>query len=104
MVNRLVTVFFVAAGVVLGGAFIGGIAALYTRESPFKLMWEISQRLRLYAVISSIGGTFANLRILEGGVFQGEFSIVLQQVFVLFSGFLGSYFGVWIIKLLTGNL
>lgn len=104
MTNRLVTVFFVAAGVVLGGSFIGGIAALYTKESPFKVMWDISQRLKLYAVISSIGGTFTNLRILEGGVFQGEFSIILQQVLVLLSGFLGSYFGVWIIKVLTGNL
>lgn len=104
MMHRLVTVFFVAAGVVLGGAFIGGIAALFTRESPFKLMWDISQRLKLYAVISSIGGTFTNLRILEGGVFQGEFSVVLQQILVLLSGFLGSYLGVWIIKILTGNL
>lgn len=103
MWNRLIAVFFTATGVVLGGAFIGGLAALFTRESPLKMMWDISQRLKLYAVISSIGGTFANLRILEGGVFQGEFSIVFQQIIVLVSGFLGSYLGVWIIKILTGS-
>lgn len=103
MMNRMIAVFFTAAGVVLGGAFIGGISALFTRESPLKTMWDISQRLRLYAVISSIGGTFTNLRILEGGVFQGEMSVIMQQIFVLCAGFLGSYLGVWILKILTGN-
>lgn len=101
--NRLVAIFFTAMGVVLGGAFIGSLACLYTKESPLRMMDEISQRLKLYAVISSIGGTFNNLRILEGGVFQGEISIIFQQILTLCVGFLGAYLGMWIIRTLAGG-
>ncbi|AZR74957.1 hypothetical protein BBF96_15270 [Anoxybacter fermentans] len=101
--NRLVAVFFTALGVILGGSFIGGLAALFTKDSPIKMMGEISQRLKLYAVVSSIGGTFNNLRILEGGFFQRELSIIFQQIVIIITGFIGANIGVWIIKTLIGG-
>ena len=103
MLTRLVTVFFIALGVVIGGTFIGGLSALFTKDSPLKLMDEIAQRIELYAVVSSIGGTFKNLRLLEGSIFQGELSIIIQQVLVLVIGFIGANVGVLIIKGLTGG-
>ncbi|MCK4259697.1 MAG: YtrH family sporulation protein [Halanaerobiales bacterium] len=101
--NRIMPIFFTAIGVVLGGAFVGGLAALYTKDSPLRTMNTISQRLKLYAVVSSIGGTFNNLRILEGSIFQGELLTILQQLLALAAGFLGANIGVWIIKILTGG-
>ncbi len=103
MINRMVTVFFIALGVVIGGTFIGGLAAFITKESPIKMMDDISQRIKLYAVVSSIGGTFKNLRLLEGSIFQGELSVVFQQALVLLIGFIGANIGVFIIKGLTGG-
>lgn len=103
MLTRMVTVFFIALGVVIGGTFIGALSALFTKESPLKMMDEIAQRIKLYAVVSSIGGTFKNLRLLEGSISQGELSIIIQQVLVLVIGFIGANVGVLIIKGLIGG-
>lgn len=103
MITRMVTVFFIALGVVIGGTFIGGLSAIFTKDSPLKMMDEIAQRIKLYAVVSSIGGTFKNLRLLEGSIFQGELSVIMQQVLVLIVGFIGANIGVLIIKGLIGG-
>lgn len=103
MINRCITVFFVALGVVIGGTLIGGVAAIYTRESPLKLMSDISQRIKVYAVVSSIGGALRNLRMMEGSVFQGEILLLFQQVIVIVIGFIGANIGVWIIRAIIGD-
>ncbi|SRR6056297_975583 len=95
--NRIIPVFFIALGVILGGAFIGSIGGLLINQSPLKVMSDIANDLKLYAIISAIGGTFTNLRILEGGFFQGELLIIIQQFIILVSAYLGAELGYWLI-------
>ncbi|AZO96216.1 hypothetical protein GM661_14010 [Iocasia frigidifontis] len=101
--NRVIPVFFIALGVVLGGSFIGSIGGLIINQSPLKIMVDIADDLKLYAIISAIGGTFANLRLLEGVIFQGQLSIIVEQFFILLSAFLGGQLGYWIIIVFCGG-
>lgn len=66
-------------------------------------MVDIADDLKLYAIISAIGGTFANLRLLEGVIFQGQLSIIVEQFFILLSAFLGGQLGYWIIIVFCGG-
>ncbi len=95
--NRIITVFFIALGVILGGSFIGSIGGLLVNQSPLKVMSNLADDLKLYAIICAIGGTFANLRILEGGFFQGELLTIVQQFTILVSAYLGAELGYWLI-------
>lgn len=101
--NRIIPVFFIALGVVLGGSFIGSIGGLIIKQSPLKIMVDIADDLKLYAIISAIGGTFTNLRLLEGVIFQGQLSIIIEQFFILLSAFLGGQLGYWLITVFCGG-
>lgn len=101
--NRIIPVFFIALGVVLGGTFIGSIGGILVNQSPLKAMSDIAEDIKLYAIISAIGGTFTNLRILEGSFFQGELLIILQQFIILLSAYVGAQLGYWIIIVFCGG-
>lgn len=101
--DRVITAFFIALGVVLGGSFIGSIGGVLTSKAPLKVMAEIADDIKLYAIISAIGGTFTNLRLLEGVFFQGKLSIIFQQFFILLSAFVGAQFGYWLITVFCGG-
>ncbi|MFW6264678.1 MAG: YtrH family sporulation protein [Bacillota bacterium] len=101
--NRIIPVFFIALGVVLGGTFIGSIGAIIIRQSPIKIMIDIADDLKLYAIICAIGGTFTNLRMLEGVFLRGDLVIILQQFLILLSAFFGAQLGYWIIIVFCGG-
>ncbi|MEJ6949681.1 YtrH family sporulation protein [Natronospora cellulosivora (SeqCode)] len=101
--NRIIPVFFIALGVVLGGTFIGSIGGIIIHESPIKIMVDIADDLKLYAIICAIGGTFTNLRMLEGVFLKGDLLIILQQFFILLSAFFGAQLGYWIIIVFCGG-
>ena len=101
--NKTLPVFFIALGVVLGGALFGSLGGLLAGQSPIKVISDLADDLKLYAVVSAIGGTFNNLRLIEGSVFQGELSVLFQQLILLISAFLGAMLGNWIIITFAGG-
>lgn len=101
--NRIIPVFFIALGVVLGGSFIGSIGGVIIHQSPLKIMSDIADDLKFYGIISAIGGTFTNLRLLEGVFYQGDLSIIIQQFLILLSAFLGAQLGYWLIIIFCGG-
>lgn len=101
--NRIIPVFFIALGVVLGGSFIGSIGGVLIKQSPLKIMLDIADDLKLYAIISAIGGTFTNLRMLEGSFFKGDLLVILQQLIILLSAFFGAQLGYWLIVVFCGG-
>ena len=100
--EKLLPVFFMALGVVVGGALIGSLGSFIAGDSPLKAMLRFADDLKLYAVISAIGGTFANLRLLEGSFLSGDLMILFQQLLILLSAFLGAQLGHWVILSLVG--
>ncbi len=101
--SRIIPVFFIALGVVLGGSFTGSLGGVLTHQSPLKVMSDIAEDLKLYAIISAIGGTFTNLRLLEGVFFHGEIMIIIQQFCIFMSAYMGAQLGYWLITVLCGG-
>lgn len=101
--QKIILVFFTSLGVLLGGTLIGGIGGTLTKQSPVKIMCELAEDIKLWAVAAAIGGTFSNLRMLEGGFMQGKISLVIKQLITLMVAFLGAQLGIWIITVLTGG-
>ena len=101
--KRILLVFFTALGVVLGGSITGALAATIVGDSPLKIMFELSQELKLWAVITALGGTFTTLRVIEGGVFEGKINLLVKQFILLTAAFLGAQLGLWLISILTGG-
>ena len=101
--NRIIPVFFIALGVVIGGSFIGSIGGVLIKQSPLKIMLDIADNLKLYAILSAIGGTFTNLRMLEGVFYKGDIAIILQQILIILSAFFGAQLGYWIIIIFCGG-
>lgn len=101
--QELLLPFFTGLGVVLGASIVGSLAALFTLRSPLATMNELARAVKFWAVMLAIGGTFPMIRVIETGVFQGQFMAVVRQLLVFISGFLGAYSGYWIIITLTGG-
>jgi len=101
--QRILPAFFIALGVVLGGTFVGSIGGIITGQSPLKFMSDIASDLKLYAIISAIGGTFNNLRLLEGSFLQGELHLLFEQIMILISAFAGARLAYWLVIIFAGG-
>ncbi|MEC9488212.1 MAG: YtrH family sporulation protein [Halanaerobium sp.] len=101
--ERFVSVFFISLGIVLGGTLVGTIGSTIAGQPPSKSMLQLAEDLRLYGVVGAIGGSFTNLRLLEGSFFEGELWGVIRQLLVLVTAFLGANLASWIIGILAGG-
>jgi len=76
--------FFIAFGVVIGGSVIGSIGDFATGDAPLTSISRIAERLRIWAIVAAIGGTFDAIANFERGLFGGStFDIVKQILFIL---------------------
>ena len=103
IVKGLLLPFLTALGVIVGGAFIGGLAALFYPESPFYRMQALAGDVKLWAIVVVIGGTMPTLRALDSGLFGGEAVHLVRQLGVILAGFLGSQAGYWLVMTVTGG-
>jgi len=95
--------FFIALGVILGGCLFGSVAATLTGQPPLKVMAELAQRLKIWALVVALGGTFSSFRVIELGLVQGEVRAVVRQLAYIFIAFCGAHLGYIIISLLEGG-
>ncbi|ADD02901.1 conserved hypothetical protein [Thermoanaerobacter italicus Ab9] len=94
--------FFTSMGVVIGGALIGALSAVFTFESPVKIINMILKDIRLWAILVGLGGSFSAIRGLEIGL-SGEFTQLAKQAVIILGAFLGSYTGFKIISFIVGD-
>jgi hypothetical protein len=101
--SNLIMDFFVALGMVVGGALLGGLAAVLTHSlSPLQTMVKLADQLKIWALVSTLGGTMDTLRVIESGVLKAQLYPVGRQFALLVSAFLGSQLGFQIIAWLAG--
>ncbi|MBA2871731.1 hypothetical protein HNQ85_002006 [Anoxybacillus calidus] len=93
--------YFIALGVLLGGALIGGFGAFLTGEPPLATIYRFAQSLKIWALISAIGGTFDTFYSVERGLFQGETRDIVKQILLILSAIGGAQTGFIIITWLT---
>jgi hypothetical protein len=93
--------FFIALGVLLGGSLIGGFASFITGKPPMTEIYNISNNVRIWAIIAAIGGTFDTLYSFEKGFLQGETKELIRQFLLILSAMGGAQTGAAIIQWLT---
>lgn len=104
--SNMILDFFVAFGIVVGGSILGGVGAVighHPELTPFKIMENLAGQLKFWALIAALGGTIDILRLVETNLYDGHFSIVLQQVLYLLSCFAGAHIGFLLINWLVGG-
>ncbi|PKM83867.1 MAG: sporulation protein [Firmicutes bacterium HGW-Firmicutes-13] len=102
-IHTLIYNFFIALGVILGGALVGSLGAIICQEPPLKVMVDLAARLKIWALVSAIGGTFAAIRVIEIGFLDGQLSNVIKQFLFILSAFYGSHLGYLLIIFLAGG-
>ncbi|WP_047985080.1 YtrH family sporulation protein [Ornithinibacillus californiensis] len=90
--------FFIALGVILGGALIGGIGSFATGEAPLTAMSRISRKLGIWGIVAAIGGSFDTIENLQKGFLEGPSIEVVKQLLLLLSAMGGAKTAMLIIS------
>ncbi|HLR02445.1 MAG TPA: YtrH family sporulation protein [Virgibacillus sp.] len=75
--------YFIAFGVVIGGALIGSIGSFATGDAPLTSIGRIAKGLRIWAIVAAIGGTFDAIATFERGIFEGSTLDIFKQILII---------------------
>ncbi|MCC5911220.1 MAG: YtrH family sporulation protein [Clostridiaceae bacterium] len=95
--------FFISLGVLLGACLFGAVAATLNGHPPLKTMIDLCEKIKLWAIIVSLGGTFPSFKMLETGIFNGEIRGLTKQIIYILSALLGAHVAYKIITFLEGS-
>ncbi len=100
---NLVLDFFVAFGMVLGGALFGGMAAIWTGQQPMATMDRLAGQLKIWALVATVGGAVDTLRKFESGVLTRQITPIGKQFMLLCAAFIGAHLGYLVVRWLTAE-
>jgi hypothetical protein len=100
-IERVIISFFVAFGVMIGGTIIGGIGAFLVGQPPLEKIATLAGRLKIWALVAAIGGTFDTFTNIERGLFYGTHLILVKQMLFILSAMAGAQTGALVIQWLT---
>ncbi|NEU29886.1 sporulation protein [bacterium LRH843] len=108
MLNRellatLIIDFFVAFGVMIGGAIIGGIGAFLIGKPPLYYMGNLAGSLKIWAIAAAIGGTFDAISTIDRGLFNGVPNDIFKTGLMIFVAICGAHSGTVIIQWIAGE-
>lgn len=101
--SKAVLDFFIACGIVLGGAMLGGIGAVLSLQPPTETMMDVANRIKFWALAAAVGGTIDPMRVIESNVFDGNLSPAIKQILYLVFAFLGAHMGTELVKWVCGR-
>ncbi len=93
--------YFIALGVILGGALLGGLAAFLTGKPLITEIIRISGIIKIWAIVTAIGGTFDAIDTIEKGIYDAGTKDLFKQILLIVSAFGGAHTGITIIKWIT---
>jgi hypothetical protein len=93
--------YFIALGVLIGGSIIGGFAAFLTGKPPLTEIFRLSNMIRIWAIVTAIGGTFDAVYTFERGLLEGETKDLFKQILIILSALGGAQTGSLFINWLT---
>lgn len=102
-IPNLVLNFFIALGVILGGSLFGSLAASLCGEAPLLTLINVAERIKIWAVAIALGGTFSSFRVLEQGLFRGEFKSLVRQFLYIITAMAGAQVGYLLLYLISGS-
>jgi hypothetical protein len=95
--------FFIAFGVVLGGALFAGVGSVFLWTPPRVEMLRVAANLKIWALVAAVGGTIDPMRVIETNVLEGHLSLAVQQIGYILFAFLGAHMGTELIQWLCKN-
>jgi len=101
--QRLVIIFFTAAGVLLGAALAGALGAALTGQPSISTMLRLAREVKIWAIVAAIGGSFSTFEIFESGLFRGEIAAVARQLLYVLASLAGAQAGYFLIMTLGGG-
>ncbi|MCE4051185.1 MULTISPECIES: YtrH family sporulation protein [Bacillaceae] len=93
--------YFIALGVVLGGALLGGLAAFMTGKPLLTEITKLSDMIRIWAIVTAIGGTFDAINTIEKGIYDAGTKDLFKQILLIVSAFGGAHTGATILRWIT---
>lgn len=100
----LITTFFIALGVILGGSLLGSLGSfLAAKQPPFYVILELAEKLKIWALVAALGGSFTAFRVIEIGFLSGRPAEVLKQLALILSAFSGAHVGYLLLKTCLGG-
>ena len=93
--------FFIAFGVLIGGCIVGGMGAYLISKPPLFAMNELVGRIKIWAIVTAIGGTFDTIGDLEKGFLEGAPSEVVKHLLLIASAMIGAHTATIVIHWLT---
>lgn len=101
--THLIDSYFIALGVLLGGALIGGLGAFLTGKPIMTVIYGISSQIRIWAIVAAIGGTFDAVYSFERGLFDGDTKDIFKTFLLILAALGGAQTGSILITWLTGE-
>lgn len=95
--------FFIAFGVVMGGALLAGAGAVFLWTPPKDEMLRVASQLKIWALVAAVGGTIDPMRVIEFNVTQGHLSTAAQQICFILFAFLGAHMGTELVQWMCRN-
>ncbi|OBR62955.1 sporulation protein [Paenibacillus oryzae] len=92
--------FFIAFGVVMGGAMLAGVGSIFMLLPPATVMLDTALRLKIWAIVAAIGGSIDPVRVIESNISAGHLSPAAQQIAFILFAFLGAHVATELIKLM----
>jgi len=92
--------FLIAFGVVIGASLFSGLGAILTNQPPYKVMAEVANSIKIWAIAASLGGTFASFTVIEKGIFEGNIRVLIKQALFILISLTGANMGYEFIRLL----
>lgn len=90
--------FFIAFGVVMGGALLAGVGSVFLLTPPKLEMLRVAGNLKIWALVAAVGGTIDPMRVIESNVLQGQLSLAVVQIGYILFAFLGAHMGTELIQ------
>lgn len=98
--TSIIQIFLIAFGVVIGASLFSGLGAIITNNPPYKVMVEVANSIKIWAIAASLGGTFSSFTVIEKGIFDGEVRTLIKQALYVIISLTGANIGYEFIKLL----
>lgn len=95
--------FFIAFGVVMGGALLAGLGSVFLWAPPKDKMLQVAGNLKIWALVAAVGGTIDPMRYIEYHVVEGHFSPAIQQIGIILFSFLGAHMGTELVQWMCGD-
>ncbi|WP_027964263.1 YtrH family sporulation protein [Halalkalibacillus halophilus] len=100
----LIKCFFISFGVLMGGAFFGSLSAYISGQPPITELEIAAKKLRIWAIVAAIGGTFDAISTFEKGIFESSTIDVMKQILLIIMAMGGVKSALMIISWITGEL